>query len=181
MKYASEDLVNEHKDILIGLRILEKMANMIQETKRVEINDIVEMVKFLRLFADKCHHGKEEVLMFPAMEKVGISNINGPIGQMLLEHKEGRKYIAEMGASIENDILKENNFIQAAIRYNSLIQAHIIKENTILFPLGDKMIPIDEQKQLLDQFEKFEVEVMGEGTHEKLHKLLHDFKIKYLK
>lgn len=180
MKYASEDLMNEHEGILFGLRILEQMANIVQEPKKIEIGDISEMLNFLRLFADKCHHGKEEGLMFPAMEKAGIPNEKGPIGQMLLEHNEGRKYIAEMGASIDNGILKASRFIQAAINYISLMRAHINKENTVLFPLGNKMIPLDEQKQLLNQFETFEEEVMGKGTHEKLHEILHKFEVKYL-
>ena len=180
MKYASEDLMHEHDGILFGLKILEKMTDMLQESKKVEINDLGEMVNFLRLFADKCHHGKEEGLMFPAMEKAGIPNEKGPIGQMLQEHNEGRKYIAEMGVSTDNGILQENSFIQAATSYICLMRAHINKENTILFPLGNKMIPMDEQKQLINQFEEFEEEVMGKGIHEKLHELLHNFDAKYL-
>lgn len=61
------------------------------------------------------------------------------------------------------------------------MRSHINKENRVLFPLGDKIIPIDEQKLLLNQFEEFEEKVMGKGTHEKLHGLLHNFEIKYLK
>lgn len=181
MKYASEDLMNEHEGVLFGLTILERMADMVQRGKKVESSDIGEMVNFLRLFADKCHHGKEENLMFPAMEEAGIPNGEGPIGQMLLEHNEGRKYIAEMSASIDFGTLKEDKFIQAAESYIRLMRAHINKENTVLFPLGDKMLPADEQKKLLYQFEEFEEKVMGKGTHEKLHGLLHDFEVKYLK
>lgn len=181
MKYASEDLVNEHEGVLFGLNILEKMADMVREAKKVKSSDIGEMVNFFRLFADKCHHGKEEGLMFPAMEKAGIPNEGGPIGQMLLEHNEGRKYIADMGTSIDDGALKEDKFIQAAQSYISLMRAHINKENTVLFPMGDKKIPIDEQKQLLDQFEEHEEKVMGKGTHEKLHELLHNFEDKYLR
>lgn len=180
MKYASEDLMHEHEGVLFGLTILEKMAAMVKAAKKVETSDIGEMVNFFRLFADKCHHGKEENLMFPAMERAGIPNDGGPIGQMLLEHNEGRKHIAEMAASIEGGTLKEDKFTQAAESYIGLMRAHINKENTILFPMGDKMIPTDEQKLLLEQFEEFEEKVMGKGTHEKLHGLLHKFEAKYL-
>jgi hypothetical protein len=34
MRYASEDLMNEHEGILFGLTILEKMANMVRGDKR---------------------------------------------------------------------------------------------------------------------------------------------------
>lgn len=181
MKYASEDLMNEHEGILFGLKILEQMVKAAKQTGKADIKDIGDMVDFLRLFADKCHHGKEEGLMFPAMEKAGIPNERGPIGQMLIEHNEGRKYIAEMGTSIGNRILQADRFTESATSYINLMRAHIEKENTILFPLGDKRLPMDEQKLLLNQFEGFEEEVMGKGTHEKLHETLHKFEEKYLK
>ncbi|HHU18614.1 MAG TPA: hemerythrin [Clostridiales bacterium] len=181
MMYASQDLINEHEGILIGLTILEKMADKVEQSGIIEISDIEESVNFFKLFADKCHHGKEEGFMFPAMQKAGLPNEGGPIAQMLLEHDEGRKYITEMSSSIENGALEGNKFIQAAKNYISLMREHIEKENRVLFPFGDKIIPMDEQQQLLEQFEEFEEKVMGKGTHEKLHMLLHNFKVKYLK
>lgn len=181
MTYASEDLKNEHDGILFGLDILEKMAGAAQKPGETDIADIREMVHFLRLFADKCHHGKEEGLLFPAMEKVGIPNQGGTIGQMLLEHTQGRQFIAAMAASSEGDSLKADSFIQAATGYVRLMRAHIEKENTVLFPMGDRMLPPDEQARLLNQFEAFEETVMGGGVHEGLHKTLHRFGEKYLK
>ncbi len=181
MKYASEDLRNEHEGVLFGLDILEEMANTVKQSRAVDPKDIDDMVNFLRLFADKCHHGKEENLMFPAMEMVGIPNKGGPIGQMLIEHNQGRQYIAEMEASISSGILHADRFTEAATGYINLMRAHIEKENTVLFPMGDKMLPMNEQEHLLNQFEVFEEEVMGKDTHEKLHETLHRFEKKYLK
>lgn len=180
MMYASEDLLNEHEGILFGMEILEEMAKRVNGSGKVETSDVAEMVNFFRLFADKCHHGKEEGLMFPTMERVGIPNEDGPIGQMLTEHNEGRRYIALMGSSVENSTFDGSKFVEAAEGYITLMRAHINKENGILFPLGDKAIPMEEQKQLLEKFEEFEEEVMGKGTHEKLHRLLGSLKAKYL-
>jgi hemerythrin-like domain-containing protein len=178
--YASEDLINEHEGILFGLNILEKMVLMINAKNTVETEDIIEIIDFLKLFADKCHHGKEEGLLFPAMEKAGIQKESSPIGQMLFEHNEGRKYLSQIKGSINNGVLDENIFIQSASDYIKLLRNHINKENNILFPLGDKMIPEEAEKELLKSFEKFEEEVMGKGTHEKLHKILHKFEKKFL-
>jgi len=180
MRFASEDLRNEHEGVLFGLDILEKMAEKARQAGAMDVEDVKEMVNFLRLFADKCHHGKEEGLMFPAMEKVGIPNEGGPIGQMLLEHTQGRQYIAEMAASTEGGALQADRFAGAATSYIQLMRAHIDKENSVLFPAGDRMLSINVQEQLLDQFEGFEEEVMGKGTHEKLHETLHRFEEKYL-
>ena len=180
MKYASTDLKREHKGILLGLRILEVMSKSAQAGKTIDMRDISGMVEFLKLFADEYHHGKEEQLLFPAMEKAGIKNDNGPIGELLYEHILGRNYILGMAKSISSGVLEEAVFIPAANDYVALMRAHIQKENTRLFPQGNKMIPADEQKSLLRQFGEFEEEVMGEGTHERLHQLLNKLEAEYL-
>jgi len=179
MKYASEDLKNEHEGILFGLKILEKMVKGLQEGKTIPIEDMKDMTQFLQLFADKCHHGKEEGLMFPAMEKAGIPNAGGPIGEMLSEHEQGRKYIKSMKESVEQSALDKNKWTQNAIDYIKLLRTHIDKENKILFPLADQKIPMEKQAQLIELFEEHEETVMGKGTHEKLHEMLHQFKKKY--
>lgn len=180
MNYASEDLRNEHEGVLFGLNILERIAHGARKSGQADLGDVHELVNFFRLFADKCHHGKEEDLMFPAMEKAGIPKDHGPIGQMLFEHVQGRRFIAEMGASSETGALQMDRFLEAATGYINLMRAHIEKENTVLFPMGDRMIPPDVQKELLEQFEEFEERVMGKGTHEKLHETLDMFEKKYL-
>jgi hemerythrin-like domain-containing protein len=178
--YASEDLIKEHEGIRSGLTILERMVTMLREKEQIDMSDFREMVEFFKLFADKCHHGKEETMLFPEMEKAGIPKENGPIGQMLIEHGEGRKYISRMSEIMNEGIFNTGGFIQAAENYIDLLRHHIDKENTVLFPLGDKKIPAEIQKRLLESFETFEEDVMGPGTHEKLHGLLKSFKNKYL-
>lgn len=180
MKYASEDLIHEHKAILFGLTILEQIAGRVREKGEADLKDIEDMVNFLKLFADKCHHGKEEGLLFPELEKIGILKEGGPIGQMLLEHDQGRRFISEMTAAISDGVLQAERFTDAAYGYIDLLRAHIEKENQVLFPLGDRKLLPGLQKQLLEQFEEFEEKVMGKGIHESLHKLLHDLEAKYI-
>lgn len=179
MKYASEDLKNEHEGILHGLSILDKMITLVESGKTGMRDDIASMIDFLKLFADKCHHGKEEGILFPAMEKYGIPNEKGPIGQMLSEHEEGRKFIRGLSASIADEKLDKEAFITNGRGYIELLRAHIQKENTILFPMGDRVIPEGEQAHLLEAFENHEQTVMGTGIHEKLHAMLDEFGLKY--
>jgi hemerythrin-like domain-containing protein len=180
MKYASEDLVKEHDGILTALDILESMVSRLKRNQVVEEEHLKEIVNFLKVFADKCHHGKEEGLLFPAMEKYGIPRENGPVGQMLREHVEGRQYISDMTEALQAAGINRDDFMAAALNYIGLLRNHIEKENSILFPLGDNRIPIDIQKDLLISFENFEKEVMGEGVHERFHALLDNFENIYL-
>ncbi|HOW56425.1 MAG TPA: hemerythrin domain-containing protein [Smithellaceae bacterium] len=176
MNHASEDLINEHNGILHGLNILEMMLKTDISTR-----DFIDLAGFFQLFADKCHHGKEEGLLFPAMEMAGIPKETGHIGQLLLEHAEGRKYLSQMNAALLDNSIKKDELCSAAGNYIDLLRRHIEKENKILFPLADRKIPEVKQQELAALFEEFEEKVMGKGTHEKLHRLLNRLEKKYLK
>ena len=80
MKTAGKDLVKEHMAIQIALNILEKIQERSEKNDETDSGDIVDLIEFLKEFADKCHHGKEEGFLFPALEKAGVKNEGGPIG-----------------------------------------------------------------------------------------------------
>ena len=96
----TEELKQEHQGILLMLRILDRVAAKIESGEKTDVDHLEQIVEFLRVFADRCHHGKEEDLLFPAMEKAGIPRERGPIGVMLMEHEEGRGYIREMADAL---------------------------------------------------------------------------------
>jgi hemerythrin-like domain-containing protein len=98
----TEDLINEHKAIKVMLSIMSKIAENIKANKGYYIKDVEQIVDFLKIFADKCHHGKEENVLFPALVLAGIPKENGPIGVMLQEHTLGRGYIKEINRGLEN-------------------------------------------------------------------------------
>jgi hemerythrin-like domain-containing protein len=175
MKIASEDLKHEHEAVKTALNVLEKIASKIQQNENVDANDLKEMVDFLILFADKCHHGKEEIYYFPALENVGIPRNGGPIGAMLQEHEKGRLNIRQMG--LYTDL---KSFAAAASSYVMLMRNHIEKENNILFMMGDQRLSEETQTELLEKFEEHENKVVGEGKHEVLHTQLEKLVKKYL-
>ena len=86
-------LKDEHEGILLMLQILDKISGKMKKQEKMDLTHLEEIVDFFRTFADKCHHGKEEDLLFPEMEKAGISRERGPIGVMLAEHVQGRSYV----------------------------------------------------------------------------------------
>ena len=144
---------------------------------------MAQLLEFFRLFADQCHHGKEESLLFPFLEQKGIPRQGGPIGVMLHEHEEGRLLIREMGEAAEDYRSGIEGagarWAKAASGYSSLLRSHIDKENNILFVMAERVLTPADQSQLFQDFEKLEVEKMGAGTHERLHvmmdKLLAEF------
>ena len=72
METASQDLVHEHKAIMVALDVIEKMYEKVGNDNLTDYEDIEEIIEFLKVFADKCHHGKEENYLFPALEEAGV-------------------------------------------------------------------------------------------------------------
>lgn len=180
MKTANEDLLGEHKAIQVALNILERIVERLQKDEGPDYKDINDLLGFLTEFADRCHHGKEEGFLFPALEKVGIKNEGGPIGVMLSEHTQGRNFIKQMQHSIEVEKVDINQLIGASTNYIRLLRAHIQKENTVLFPLIEIRLSATDQIELYENFENHEEKVIGEGRHEELHTLLEKLATKYL-
>jgi hemerythrin-like domain-containing protein len=178
-----EDLVHEHKAIKVMLSIMNKIAENIRNDKSVDTNDLENIVDFLKTFADKCHHGKEENALFPALVEAGIPKEGGPIGVMLHEHTIGREYIKEISTKTEQ--FKSGNsearqlIADSLSSYINLLYAHIQKEENILFPMGEKVLTIQKQNEIYEKFERIEEEVVGHGVHEQLHELLNKLKSKY--
>jgi len=117
--------------------------------------------------------------LFPALEQAGIGKSNGPIGVMLAEHEQGRRIMSAMREALAGEAIRTDQFVQLAQSYIGLLRAHINKENNILFPMGDQRLTEVKQKELLEKFERFEEEVIGQGRHEQLHKLLKDLQNTY--
>ena len=181
----AEQLKEEHQGILLMLRILEKVAFKLEAKEKVDVKHLERIVDFFRVFAAKCHHGKEEDLLFPAMEIAGVPKERGPIGVMLAEHQQGRGYVRGMAEAIDRQKKRDPkalaDYAENARNYIALLTQHIKKEDNVLFPMGEKVLSKETQQDLVEGFEKIEVERIGEGTHEEFHKLLHQLRDIYLK
>ena len=165
---ATALLSDEHRVIE---RVLAALERLTEKPAAEFLEPWKKALDFIRHFADHCHHFKEEKVLFPALEAHGIPNEGGPIGMMLLEHEEGRSYVRAMFDALSK-IAAGDPSAQAALFENAklylrLLREHIQKEDDILFRMADEVIPADEQRQLLENFEAHEAEEMGAGVHEK--------------
>lgn len=67
MGKATLDLKKEHDAIFHVLTIMDQMISAADKEDSIKLKYGKEMVYFLKIFADKCHHGKEEGLLFPEL------------------------------------------------------------------------------------------------------------------
>ena len=172
-------LMAEHELILEALDALERRVAAIRAGTPPDRAYIEKAVTFLREFADKCHHGKEEHLLFKRMTERGFPAQSGPIAVMLSEHEAGRAYIRGMAdgvAKLGTDPAAAGRIVENARGYIDLLRAHIGKENHVLFPMADRAFTPEDQARLAKEFERFEAEETGAGVHGAMLALLKELK-----
>jgi hemerythrin-like domain-containing protein len=181
---ATEELKREHEGILLVLQVLQVLTKKLTHNERINPRHLDGILEFLSIFVDKCHHGKEEEFLFPALEASGVPREGGPIGVMLAEHEEGRRIISELSKAVKDyhtgvktgaDIMKDR-----MQRYVELLSRHIEKENGVLFVMADAKLDATEDGRLLEGYERIEKERIGAGKHEAFHEFLHELGREYL-
>ena len=178
MSKAMNDLMNDHEAIMMALDIFSRMLDLNGQTAKSDQTEFSGFLDFLKEFTDKCHHGKEEGILFPAMIGAGVPDRGGPISVMVSEHIQGRGLIHDMEEALEEPG-NIDRFNLAGRNYVNLLRTHIQKENSILFPLAEKLFSPAVLEQMYFSFEQHEEKVIGHGRHEELHAMLDTLKAKY--
>jgi hemerythrin-like domain-containing protein len=182
---TTEQLRKEHKVIRLATVLLEILKTEISE----DLEDIEKLIEFFTVFVDKCHHGKEERILFPALEKSGIPNEGGPIQVMLEEHETGRTLLKQIKDDLQslksNQTQKYQERIQERIKENiseylELLERHIQKGNNVLFVMADMHLDGKTQEKIFEEFEDFEIKEIGSGKHDEFHKMINEMKSKIL-
>lgn len=150
-------LREEHRIILQALDVLETGAERLARGGALPEGWWAELIEWLRAFADRNHHAKEERSLFPAMVKAGVPSEGGPIGVMLEEHTQGRALVRAMvsGPPAERP--------SVAGRYIRLLREHIEKEDEIVFPLADEVLDERAVTAVAREFESAQIEQGREG------------------
>jgi len=172
-----EELKKEHRAVEGSLRILEGLCRKIEsQGKFPDPTHVDQLLEFFAVFVDTCHHGKEEALLFPALEAQGVSRQNGPIGVMLAEHDSGRNHIKGMRQALADykggRQAATTDFVRHARGYTDLLRQHIFKEDNVLFHMADQRLPAEVKNELVKGVERSEEEKVGHGRHEAFHRML---------
>ena len=150
--------------------MLDTVCKKLERGEDVAPELLDKAVDFIRTFADRCHHGKEEDLLFPLMEERGLPKESGPTAVMRTEHEDGRRFVRVMAGAIDRYRGGERGavgeLISNARGYINLLSQHIPKEDNILYPMARQFITPTDERELLEKFEKVEKERIGEGKHE---------------
>jgi hemerythrin-like domain-containing protein len=168
---ATEILMEEHRAIERVLNALERATNRLSRGEEVYLRFFTGTTVFIKNFTDECHHKKEEKVLFPALVENGLSKGSGPVAVMLAEHEEGRRLAQGIRQATERfqagDIRMREALIQNSKAYINLLRQHIMKEDKVLFPMADKVIPAEQHEKIALAFEQYDIDSLGEDMHSK--------------
>lgn len=157
-----EILMDEHRNIERMLNCLEAMTVVFTAERRIDVESARAAIDFIRGYADRCHHGKEEAQLFPALVENGLSPDGGPTAVMRHEHEQGRAYVKEMeealSAAEEEGGDASTRFARAARLYLGLLREHIQKEDHCLFPMVPQILDAQTVGRLKTSFDRFDSE-----------------------
>jgi len=180
MTYDGGVAMKPRGPLMIEHRLIEKMFELVrEEIKRIEeIKQadpifIDTTVDFIRTYADRTHHGKEEDILFRDLEKKNIAELDRKIMQELIdEHKYGRKTVKELVEAKEDYLQGQTTALEVILeKLNVLVDfypEHIKKEDKVFFPAAERYFSQEEQDAMLEEFWEFDREMI----HEKYRSLV---------
>ena len=179
-----DTMVFEHANIKRMLMVVRAFCYKLYNKEYVDFADVDQMIDFIKNYADKHHHGKEELKLFnkmvqhlgPAAQKLGT---NG----MLVEHDMGRFYIQQLQEAVK-DYQSGNkeavlDIIANSISYTHLLDRHIQKENDIVYPFAQKNFNKEISDEIQKECDEFEENANQQGFQDKYILLLEQLENKY--
>ena len=169
--------------LMIEHRLIERMLSVIKnalaeiETKhKVDPVFVDAAVDFIRVYADRTHHGKEEDILFRELNNKKLTSEDRQLMQELIdEHIFGRqttKALVEANTRYRNG--DETALAEISSNLKTLIEfypRHIEKEDKLFFPSSRNYFTEKEDQAMLAEFWEFDRNMI----HEKYKSLIEGF------
>ena len=175
----------DHANINRALGVIRNICLQLMQGGEVPDEDFREIIEFVREYADKHHHGKEEKFLFPVMVKK-----LGPVGEklvtngMLVEHDLGRADVLSLETALNE--YKKNprlelklDILSYAMAYAHLLQLHIEKENSVVYPFAERGLSEEDFKDINEKSQAFEDEQTAKGVQKYYLDILEKLEKKY--
>lgn len=154
------------------LRCFEGETRKITEQNKVDPVFIDTVVDFIRTYADRTHHGKEEHILFRELAKKPLSPEHAMImGELVEEHKYARKSVGMLVDAKERYLKGEDRSQEVVALLKELAHfypGHIEKEDKHFFYPCMEYFTTEEQDKMLAEFYEFDRKMI----HEKYGKVV---------
>lgn len=152
----------------------------------VNYGEFDKVIDFVRNYADKHHHNKEEAILFKKMgDELGENVSKGPIAGMLVEHDFGRLFMSNLEAAVDRvkkgDRDSRVDVIANAIGYADLLDRHIQKEDDVIYKFARRSLKEEAMKNVEQLCEEVENKAVSDKLQQKYIDLIEEFEQKYIK
>ena len=147
LKYSPpiKKLVDEHTLIKRLIALIPEIIETVRTSPKIDKNLVLGVTDFIRSYADKFHHAKEEEILFKYFD----ANLD-ILKTMLQDHDTGRNHVKGTIKALE-----ENDREAIAMHlngYRELLTEHIKKEDEILYPWMDRNLSTTQVGELFSKF-----------------------------
>lgn len=165
-------LKEEHKYIKMVLAELRRQCVRIVNGGQVEYELFYRIIDFVRNYADKYHHKKEENHLFNIMsDELGNDVRNGPIMGMLVEHDFGRAHIYDLEKALEackgGNADARVDVIASALGYEQMLLKHIDKEDHAIYQFAERKLAPETLARLDSEFDRIELDAENTAIRNK--------------
>jgi len=177
--------MDEHKNIKRMLAVIRKYCSRILSGEKVRYEDFFKIIDFIRNYADKHHHGKEELLLFTKMvEELGPTAEKLVRHGMLVEHDLGRLFVQELEDAVKHvldgDMDARLDVIANAVSYTHLLNRHIDKEDGVVYKYAQNNLSKETMTNLEQECLAFEKKAKEDKIQDKFLALLKELESHYV-
>jgi hemerythrin-like domain-containing protein len=152
-------LVDEHVLIQRWIALIPQVLEHLDVESPEDLKIISEGADFIRSYADKFHHAKEEDILFKYFDE----NLD-VLKTMLEDHTKGRGHVKALIEAVEKK--NKKGIVEHLNAYRELLTEHIKKEDEILYPWMDRNLSVKEVGELFSKFNDVD-EISGNGVTER--------------
>lgn len=160
-------LMIEHRLIERMLGIVAARTAAIEKTGRVDPVFIDTTVDFIRTYADRTHHGKEEDILFVELGRKDLSPRDKKgLDELVDEHVRARAHVKELAEAKERFVAGDDGALAPIVAALSWLvdfyPKHIEKEDKVFFPDTERYFTGEELDALLTAFHEFDRRMIHE-------------------
>jgi hemerythrin-like domain-containing protein len=156
MSRPTHILRHEHRVIERALRALDGMCLNLKSGGNIPPEPLYQILDFIKNFADRFHHAREETLLFPALGQNGFQKEGGAFRFLRGEHEIERMLTSELELAIgeyrHRDSAAVDRFVEAANLYRDHMVGHMREEDAILFRLAEEVLDETDKATLIQSF-----------------------------
>jgi len=113
---------------------------------------MAEIVRFLHVYMDQFHHGKEEQFLFPTVITVSAL-LSDEIPKLIREHQHAKGLLKTMASEIKQK--DTSRFYEASRALVEHMTSHINKEEGVVFPRIERMLTPEENRRIRREYSDF--------------------------